>query len=176
MRKMCLERSRILVLLGTLVVGALLISGCIDTKTTVQIVKDISVIEAYSLIQKNKDSEDFVIIDVRTPEEFANEHIENAINLDYYSEDFRDELDTLDKERTYLIYCRSGKRSGNALKIMKELGLKKVFNMLGGIIQWKAEGYPLQQWKAQEAIVLICAVAKIEPSLFDLSSTFYIMN
>ena len=161
MRKMCSERSRILVLLGTLVVGALLISGCMDTKTTVQIIKDISVIEAYNLIQKNKDNENFVIIDVRTPEEFTNEHIENARNLDYYSENFPDELDKLDRKKTYLIYCRSGKRSGNTLKIMKEVGFKKVFNMLGGIMQWKAEGYPLQQWKAQRVSIVFCARAGI---------------
>jgi len=63
--------------------------------------------DAYTLIQKNKGNPDFVILDVRTPAEFADEHIENAINLDYYSETFRDDLNKLDKTKTYLIYCRT---------------------------------------------------------------------
>ena len=95
------------------------------------------------MMGKNKDNQSFIIIDARTPQEFANEYIENAVNIDYYSEEFQNELNELDKEKTYLIYCLSGNRSGRALAIMKELGFREVYNMLGGIIQWKAEGYPL---------------------------------
>jgi len=79
---------------------------------------------------------------VRTPEEFADGHIENAINLDYYSETFGDELNKLDKNKTYLVYCRSGRRSRNALDIMEELNFREAYNMSGGIIEWKAEGLP----------------------------------
>ncbi len=71
-----------------------------------------------------------------------NGHIENAINLNYYSKTFKDELSELDKSKTYLIYCRSGRRSGIALDIMKELGFTEVYNILGGITQWEAEGLP----------------------------------
>lgn len=141
--KICSKKLETLVLSGALLIGIVLVGGCAEEKTVVQIIKDISVQEAYDLIRENKDNQSFIIIDVRTPEEFANGHIENAVNLDYYSEKFRDELNELDKGKTYLIYCRSGNRSGKALSIMEELAFREVYNILGGIIQWKAEGYPL---------------------------------
>ena len=137
-----------LVLLGVLLIGAVLINGCIP-EDTVPVeepkaqIENISPGAAYGLIQENKNNPDFVILDVRTSGEFASGHIENAINLDYYSATFRDDLDKLDKDKTYVIYCHSGGRSGNALKIMEELGFMKVYNILGGISAWKAEGLPI---------------------------------
>jgi len=79
---------------------------------------------------------------VRTREEFTEEYIENATNIDFYSETFRDTLNNLDKNKTYLIYCQVGGRSGSALDIMAELNFKDVYNILGGTNQWKAEGLP----------------------------------
>ncbi|MEM3061226.1 MAG: rhodanese-like domain-containing protein [Candidatus Bathyarchaeia archaeon] len=111
-------------------------------ETLIQTIERITPREAYALIQKNKDNLNFIILDVRTPEEFVNEHIDDAINLNYYSETFRDDLNGLDKNKTYLIYCRSGSRSGIALEIMKELGFREVYDMSGGITAWKAEGLP----------------------------------
>ena len=135
--------------LGALIIGVLLASACIQTETNttksetqIQIIENITPEEAYILIQENKDNSNFVILDVRTPEEFLGEYIENAVNLDYYSDTFRNDLDKLDKNKTYLIYCRSGRRSENALNIMKELDFREVYNMLGGIIKWKSEGLP----------------------------------
>lgn len=124
--------------------------GCVSTETVppnqeTQIIENITPPEAFALIQDNHNNPDFVILDVRTPEEFADGHIENAINLDYYSETFQDELDKLDKKKTYLIYCRSGKRSSNALNIAGELEFREAYNMLGGIIEWKAEGLPTKE-------------------------------
>ena len=126
-----------LALLVALVTVVTLTSGCATTT-----IEDITPQEAFTLIQNNQDNPDFVILDVRTPEEFAEEHIEDAINLDFRSETFRDELDKLDKSRTYLVHCRSGGRSRNALDIVAELNFREAYNMLGGIIQWKAEGFP----------------------------------
>jgi len=101
--------------------------------------------EAYNLIENNRGNPDFVIIDVRTAGEFGDEHIENAINLDYYSEAFRDELDKLDRTKTYLIYCGTGSRGEDSLVIMKELGFREVYNISGGITGWKAEGFPTKK-------------------------------
>jgi len=135
------------VFLGALIIGVLLASVCIQTETNtvksetqIQIIENITPEEAYILIQENKDNPNFLILDVRTPEEFLGEYIENAVNLDYYSDTFRNDLDKLDKNKTYLIYCRSGRRSENALNIMKELDFGEVYNILGGIIKWKSEG------------------------------------
>jgi len=149
MVKMNPKNLMISVFLGALIIGVLLTSGCIQTETNtaksetqIQIIENITPEEAYILIQENKDNPNFVILDVRTPEEFLGEYIENAVNLDYYSDTFRNNLDKLDKNKTYLIYCRSGRRSENALNIMKELDFREVYNMLGGIIKWKSEGLP----------------------------------
>jgi len=138
----------ILALLGVLIGSSALISGCADitgeaptTETT--IIEDITPDEAYALIQDNRGNKDFIIIDVRTPEEYAGGYIEDAINLDYYSETFGDELDKLDKNKMYLIYCRSGRRSAGALDMMAELGFREVYNMVGGIVQWEAERLPI---------------------------------
>ena len=137
------------VFLGALIIGILLTSSCIqpETNTTksetqIQIIENITPEEAHILIQENKDNPNFVILDVRTPEEFLGEYIENAVNLDYYSDTFRNDLDKLDKNKTYLIYCRSGSRSENSLNIMKGLDFREVYNMLGGITKWKSEGLP----------------------------------
>jgi len=93
------------------------------------------------IIQNNENSNNVVIIDVRTPEEFNQEHIQDASNIDFYSDNFKDELNKLDKTGTYVIHCRSGGRSSQALDIMRELGFREVYNM-GGIIQWKEKGFP----------------------------------
>ncbi len=149
MVKMNLKKLMILVFLGALISGVALTGVYIKTKTNTaksetqtQIIENITPEETYILIQGNKDNPNFVILDVRTPEEFLGEHIENAVNLDYYSDTFRNDLNKLDKNKTYLIYCRSGSRSENALNIMKELDFKEVYNMSGGIIKWNSEGLP----------------------------------
>ena len=98
--------------------------------------------EAFVLMEDYRYDDNFVIMDVRTPEEYADGHIEKAINLDYYSETFEDELNQLDKDNIYLIYCRTGGRSGLALDIMAELSFREVYNMLGGIEEWEAAKLP----------------------------------
>jgi rhodanese-related sulfurtransferase len=127
-------------LLCFLVVPVVLLNGCLglgDLRTNDQIIKDITLEEAFALMEDNRYDENFVIIDVRTPEEYAGGHIEKAINLDYYSEIFADELDQLDKEKTYLLYSQTDQRSGEALDMMAELGFREVYNMLGGIERWE---------------------------------------
>lgn len=120
-----------------------LVSGCAGgTETATQVIGDITTQEASAMIQENAGNPGFVILDVRTPEEYADGHIEKALNLDYYSETFRDELDELDKGKTYLVYCRSGKRSRAAADIMEELGFGNGYNMRGGIVQWQEDGLP----------------------------------
>ena len=137
---MSLKNFMVLALSVSLVIGVTLTGGCVRDETAT--IEDITPQEAFTLIQNNQSNPDFVIIDVRTVGEFAEEHIENATNINFYSETFRDTLNTLDKNKTYLIYCRSGGRSGSALDIMAELNFKEVYNILGGINQWKTGGFP----------------------------------
>ena len=124
----------------SLIIGVTLIVGCVGDETAT--IKDITPQEAFALIQNNQNNPDFVIIDVRTPREFTEGHIESATNIDFYAETFRDTLNNLDKNKTYLIYCRSGARSGSTLDIMAELNFEEVYNILGGMLQWTAEGLP----------------------------------
>ena len=106
-----------------------------------QDLKTISAREAYAIISEKKE---ITIVDVRTPEEFRSGHITGSINIDYNGADFEKHLAGLDKSKFYLIYCRSGNRSSRAHSIMKKLGFKKVYDF-GGIIQWKAEGFPIEE-------------------------------
>jgi rhodanese-related sulfurtransferase len=115
-----------------------------DTKSKQSITaEDITTKEAFDLIQNNSESPDFVILDVRTLDEYNEGHIENATMLDFYNESFADDLDQLDKNATYLVYCRTGNRSRSATDIMVELGFTEVYNMLGGIVQWDKDGYKI---------------------------------
>ena len=100
--------------------------------------KNVDTKKANELIEERDGESDFVILDVRTPKEFTDEHIENAMNMDFYADAFPDELEALDRDKTYLIYCRTGGRSGSTFKMMKELGFRNVYNMKGGIERWRA--------------------------------------
>ncbi len=97
---------------------------------------------AYKLIQNNQDKPDFIILDVRTSGEFAVQRFDNAIHLDFFSESFKIELNKLDKNKTYLVYCKIGVRSSETIKKMKELSFSEAYNMAGGTVLWKEEGLP----------------------------------
>lgn len=85
---------------------------------------------------------DLVILDVRTPEEFEAGHLEGATLIDFYDDDFRDQIADLDVDAPYLMYCRSGNRSGQAAAIMTELGFTNVADVDGGINAWTSGGHP----------------------------------
>lgn len=87
--------------------------------------------------------DDLVILDVRTPEEFAEGHIDGAVMIDFYRDDFADELGQLDPDVPYVLYCRSGNRSGQTRAMMAELGFAAVDDVDGGVIAWQAAGLPL---------------------------------
>lgn len=99
--------------------------------------------EAFGLIQKNKGNPQFVVLDVRTPEEFKSGRIEGAINIDINSNAFKDGIGKLDRGKTYLVYCRTGRRSGEAVKIMRDLGFRNLLRFEGDIVKWRAEKLPL---------------------------------
>jgi rhodanese-related sulfurtransferase len=99
---------------------------------------DIDATQALGLIAASGGDPDFVVLDVRTSAEYAERHIVGAINLDYYAPDFAAQLDALDKNRAYLIHCRTGGRSGLTHALMEGLGFHKVYDMLGGIEAFEA--------------------------------------
>ena len=84
-----------------------------------------------------------VILDVRTPAEFASGHIAGAVNVDFESGSFDQDIQKLENSKTYAVYCRSGNRSGQATSIMAKNGFSSVFNLNGGVIDWTASGQVL---------------------------------
>lgn len=83
---------------------------------------------------------DLVVLDVRTAEEYADGHLEGAVVVDFYAPDFADQLAGLDPDVPYLLYCRSGNRSGQAAGLMADLGFVDVANVDGGILAWADAG------------------------------------
>ena len=79
------------------------------------------------------------LVDVRTPEEYDAGHIEKAVNIDFLAEGFENAIQEIDKDRPVFIYCRSGGRSGQAARLMKELGFKKVYDLKGGFLNWTGQ-------------------------------------
>ena len=78
-----------------------------------------------------------LVIDVRTPAEFSEAHIKNAVNIDYFSKSFSETISKLDKQKTLLVYCAAGGRSTSACSDFKKLGFKKVYNLIGGYDDWE---------------------------------------
>ena len=81
-----------------------------------------------------------VILDVRTEEEVDEGYIPNAVHIDFYmGQGFIEEVEKLDKSKSYYVYCRSGNRSGQACTIMNQLGFNSAYNLMGGFMEWDGE-------------------------------------
>ncbi len=118
-----------------LIASALLLAGCSSSSSAV----DLSVTEFSSKVAESG----VVTLDVRTPGEFAEGHIEGAQLIDFQSGNFENEISALDKNATYAVYCRSANRSGQAVKVMHDAGFHNVYNLNGGVIDWANAGLPL---------------------------------
>lgn len=86
-----------------------------------------------------------MLIDVRTPEEFAEGHLSGAVMIDYKNETFAQEINKLPKDKPVYLYCRSGKRSAAARDLMLKRGFKKVVHLNGGIEEWQNAGLPVEK-------------------------------
>ena len=115
------------------------------TWAAAETIETISPKQAAELVLREKENPDFVILDIRTPPEFQNGHIQSAVLVDYYAGTFISRLKQLDKDKIYLVYCRSGNRSGKALMLFNQLGFKQVYNMAQGINGWVKLGYPVMR-------------------------------
>ena len=97
--------------------------------------------KVYDLLSNSKNT---ILLDVRTKEEVIEKKINNSINIDFYSDDFKDSILSLEKSKTYFVYCRSGRRSLNTVEFMREYGFKESYNVDGGIIKWNDLSLPLK--------------------------------
>ena len=98
--------------------------------------------KVYDLLSNSNNNS--VLLDVRTNEEVIEKKINNSINIDFYSDNFKDSILRLDKSKTYYVYCRSGRRSLNTVEFMRENGFKESYNVDGGIIKWVDLNIPLK--------------------------------
>ena len=83
-----------------------------------------------------ENEKDLVLIDVRTENEYMEVRIPNSVLIDIYQPCFTEEIDKLERTKSYYVYCRSGNRSHSAAKLMRKMGFEKVYNLAGGIIDW----------------------------------------
>ncbi|TXG38928.1 rhodanese-like domain-containing protein [Seonamhaeicola maritimus] len=111
--------------------------GCQETEKTEAVL--LSAEEMKTMLEDKS----LLLIDVRTPKEFAEGHIKNAINIDFYSETFKEDIKKLDPNVPVLLYCRSGGRSGKTAKMLQKTGFKKSFDLKGGILKWKEQGFEI---------------------------------
>ena len=118
-----------------LIASVLLLAGCSSSTGAI----DLGVTEFSAKVAEAG----VITLDVRTPGEFAEGHVEGARLIDFQSGNFENEIAALDKNATYAVYCRSGNRSGQAVKTMQDAGFTNVFNMNGGVIDWANAGFPL---------------------------------
>ena len=105
-----------------------------DTKANQEptVAKVVDVPEFESLI-KNKN---VLLVDVRTPQEYQAGHIEGAKSLNFFDDDFKKQLSTLDKNQAIAVYCKSGHRSGKTREMLKQMGFKTVYDLKGGYLNW----------------------------------------
>jgi len=86
-----------------------------------------------------------MVVDVRTPEEVSEGHLAGALNINFLGENFANEIQNLNKKKTYLLYCRSGSRTRKAADLMQKSGFKNVYMLEGGITSWKEAGKPTEK-------------------------------
>lgn len=127
------------------VCSIVLIAACSASREVPQSRVSISVSAQEFKNEIDKNDPGTVLIDIRTPQEFAEGHIPGALNLDFYASGFEAELNAMDKTKTYLIYCRSGNRTGQALALMNRLGFSKVINLQKGIIDWTGNMFAIEK-------------------------------
>ena len=101
--------------------------------------------EASALIENHRGDAGFIILDIRTPGEYQSGHIKNAIMIDYYSKSFMDDIGRLERDKSYLVYCRSGNRSARSMDLFKKLQFKKIYHLSSGINSWYAAGLPVEK-------------------------------
>ncbi len=158
-----------IIILGGVLLGAVLLAGCGDNKmenvgnnnvatqtqinnskpttpankTADKIKNGVHLISSMEFKEKVNSGE-YVLVDIRTPEEYQAGHIKGAINIDYYASDFKDKVSKLDKNKKYLYYCRSGHRSGQAEVLAKAFSFPEVYELKGGINAWQDAGYEIE--------------------------------
>jgi thioredoxin len=115
--------------------------------------KNITDIDPKAFSEKIMTTPNAQIIDVRTPQEFASGHLDNAVNIDWLGDNFVANAEKLDKTKPVFVYCKTSNRSPQAAKKLEELGFATIYNMQGGLLKWDAEGFS----KPTDRIIGVCS-------------------
>jgi len=145
-------------LLGAIIIlglaSFLLGAGCSSDKTEESAATSSEVVaqhfaakhaNAVETSQYMRENPDAIVLDVRTPGEYAQGHIPNATLIDFKAPDFKDNLAGLDRDAAYIVHCRSGGRSTKSLTAFKELGFTNVLHLDGGFLAWQKAGLPIAE-------------------------------
>ena len=130
-------KTRILFLLSFLIIGTATYAQT-AAKDSIDV---ISIAEFEKMSSKKKN----MVVDVRTPEEVVEGHLAGAININFLGEGFSQEIEKLNKNKTYLLYCKSGNRTRKAADQMQKAGFKHVYMLDGGITAWYKAGKPVEK-------------------------------
>lgn len=115
--------------------------------------KSIETIDVKTFAGKLKTTQNPQLLDVRTPEEYAVERIDNAVNVNWNGADFESKASTYDKSKPIFVYCKVGGRSAKAANKLSEMGFKEIYNLDGGIMKWNANGMA----KPSDKIIGMCS-------------------
>lgn len=128
-------KKRVIASLVVLVASVLILSGCSSKAGAIMNMS------AQDFSAKTQEA-GVVVLDVRTPGEFSQGHIQGAMNIDVEATTFASEIAKLDETKTYAVYCHSGRRSGLATQAMAKAGFTHLFNLQNGIADWMSQGMP----------------------------------
>ena len=103
----------------------------------------VKILEPEIFNEKVVNNPDVQLIDVRTLEEVNEGYIANAVNVDFYADDFKEKLNGFDKTKPVAVYCKKGGRSGKAAKMLTELGFKEIYDLKGGYTNWTDKKLPI---------------------------------
>lgn len=129
-----------------------LVLGCFICSCNGQPSKGIRLVPPTAFAEKIKTTSNAQILDVRTPLEFADEHIDNAVNVNWNSDDFAEKASKYDKSKPVFVYCKVGGRSRQAAEKLHEMGFTEIYDLQGGFMKWSAAGFS----KPSDKIIGMC--------------------
>ncbi len=128
-----IKKKSLLIIAGGLLLAGLCSTVCVQAQDNTA-GKTVSQNKFQRLLKKKNT----ILLDVRTEVEYKAGHIPGSLQIDFLkTEDFKKQVAVLDKSKPYLLYCRSGKRSKDAMTVMKEMGFTKLFDLQGGFNSWE---------------------------------------
>ena len=130
-----MKNNKSLFIILVIIISIITLLFLTNTKSTKENVypQEITKLNSEDFVSQYKQNENTILIDVRTPEEFQSGHIEGAINIDFNNQNFETQIQSLDPNIQYFVYCRSGDRSGQAISVMKKYGFQNILELKGGL-------------------------------------------